>query len=222
MVRAAAAFSLATVVHGDGESRQSEAEKLYREFIQQFDGSVHYTEDGQWYGYAGIEKDRNRAAKMQLDELTTRAMGMPAPEINGLDLDGHPMKLAEYRGRVVLLIFWATWCGPCMEMIPDEQALLKHFVHHPFAIVGIDVDEEDGKSQIAVKDHGISWRSFRNSLRGGQMISKDWSVIGFPTLYLIDEKGAIRQRWIGGPPRDELIEAIDRALNVPRNKATAN
>src|SRR5579862_3864887 len=87
-VRVAASFALASVVQQSGESRQAEAEKLYQDFVDQFDGSVLYTEDGKWYGYSAIEKDLNKAARRQLNELRSRAWGMPAPEIAGPDLDG--------------------------------------------------------------------------------------------------------------------------------------
>ena len=48
------------------------------------------------------------------------AVGKPAPEINGVDFDGKPLKLSDYRGKVVVLVFWGTWCGPCMAEVPHE------------------------------------------------------------------------------------------------------
>jgi thiol-disulfide isomerase/thioredoxin len=213
-VRVAASFALASVVQASGESRQLEAEKLYQEFVDQFDGSVHYTEDGKWYGYAGIEKDLNTAAKQQLAELRSRALGMPAPEIDALDLDGRPMKLSEYQGKVVLLDFWATSCAPCMRMIPDEQELAERLKDKPFAIVGVNSDADEAKAQSAAKKHGITWRSFRDNIGKDRTISGDWQNIASPTLYLIDQKGIIRKRWIGGPPWDELSQAVDRLVGL--------
>jgi len=211
-VRVAASFALASVVQRAGESRQAEAEKLYQEFVDQFDGSVLYTEDGKWYGYSSIEKDLNTAAKRQLDELRSRALGMPAPEIDGPDLDGLPMKLSDYRGKVVLLNFWATWCSPCMRLVPHEKMLTNRLEGKPFAIVGVNSDTEQQEAQSAVKELGITWRSFRDEISHERAISVDWKVIGYPTFYLIDQKGIIRKRWIGGPTWDDVNEAIDRLL----------
>jgi thiol-disulfide isomerase/thioredoxin len=211
-VRVAASFALASVVQQAGESRQAEAEKLYQEFVDQFDGRVRYTEDGKWYGYFGIEQDLNQAAKGQLDELRSRALGKPAPEIDGPDLDGHPMKLSEYRGKVVLLSFWATWCAPCMRLVPSEKMLANRLEGKPFVIIGVNSDTEQHEAQTAVKEHDITWRSFRDEIRHQRAISVDWKVIGYPTFYLIDQKGIIRKRWIGGPTWDDMNEAIDRLL----------
>jgi thiol-disulfide isomerase/thioredoxin len=137
---------------------------------------------------------------------------MPAPEIDGPDLDGLPMKLSDYRGKVVLLNFWATWCSPCMRLVPHEKMLTNRLEGKPFAIVGVNSDTEQQEAQSAVKEHAITWRSFRDEISHERAISVDWKVIGYPTFYLIDQKGIIRKRWIGGPTWDDLTEAIDRLL----------
>ena len=60
-------------------------------------------------------------AKPRLEAMRGLAVGKAAPEIEGRDVDGNPMKLSDYRGKVVVLSFWGTWCGPCMRFIPDEK-----------------------------------------------------------------------------------------------------
>jgi thiol-disulfide isomerase/thioredoxin len=212
-VRAAASFALASVVARAGEGRQREAEELYEEAIKKFDGSS----GGEHYFYANIEKMANDRAKQLLAEL--RLLGRPAPEINGVDLDGRGMKLSDFRGKVVLLSFWATWCGPCMAMVPHERELLKRWAGKPFVIVGVNGDEDQKAARAAVAEKGMTWRSFQSGL-GPQSIARDWHVWGWPTFYLIDPKGIIRKRWQDTGP-EELDHAIDQLVGVPSESATA-
>ena len=209
-VRAAASFALAYVVQGAGESRQGEAERLYEEFIKTFDGNEKYF-------FANIEKDWNDRAKDELAVL--RLLGKPAPEIDGVCLDGRGMKLSDYRGKVVLLSFWATWCGPCMKMVPRERALVKRLEGKPFVIVGVNGDDDQQAAKAAAVSHSITWRSFQDKI-GRQRIRVAWHVSGWPAFYLIDQKGIIRKRWVGALP-EELNHAIDQLIAVQTQSETA-
>ncbi len=104
----------------------------------------------------------NAQAQDQLKELRFRAIGKPAPEIAGTDLDGRPLTLSQYRGRVILLNFWGTWCFPCMKLIPHERELVARFEGQPFEIVGVNCDVDVEKAHDAVARTGMTWRSFRN------------------------------------------------------------
>src|SRR5262249_37763184 len=160
-----------------GESRQREAEKLYDEFIKTYDGKEKYF-------FARIEQQWNDRAKDELAVL--RMLGKPAPEIDGVGLDGRGMKLSDYRGKVVLLNFWATWCGPCMKMVPHERELVRRLEGKPFVIVGVNGDDDRQAARAAVADQGMTWRSFQDR-NEAQTVSLDWHVWGWPTFYLIDQ-----------------------------------
>ncbi len=126
------------------------------------------------------------------------------------------MTLSAFRGKVVLLSFWGAWCLPCMKYIPHEQALATRLEGKPFAIVGVNGDTDDEAIADAVATHKISWRSFRNKRAGKTKISDEWDILGWPTLYLIDQEGVIRERWIDSPPPDELNRAIDQLVDAVR------
>jgi thiol-disulfide isomerase/thioredoxin len=215
-VRAAGSYALASVVAASGGSCQEEAVRLFEEFIQQFDGETSF-DGNEFYTYITIEKFYRERAVEQLAAL--RLIGQSAPEIDGVDLDGQVMKLSEYRGKVVLLNFWGTWCRPCMAMIPEEIEIAKHFQGKPFAIVGVD-DDPDPREAKAVADRlGVTWRSFRQG--PGQQVIDAWRVHGWPTFYLIDAEGIVRCRWVDDQPRETLIRAIEALIDhAPETSAT--
>jgi thiol-disulfide isomerase/thioredoxin len=106
---------------------------------------------------AGLEFDRHRAARRGLAdeerlkqvlplETADVSLGGPAPEVEGADLSGRAMRLSEHRGKVVLLVFWATWCGPCMGDVPHEKALVERFAGRPFVLVGVNADADAGRA----------------------------------------------------------------------------
>ena len=98
-------------------------------------------------------------AKPKLLAIRSVAVGNVAPEIEGEDIDGMPMKLSDYRGRVVMLVFWGTWCGPCMGAIPMEKAIVDRLKDRPFVLLGINSDSDREKLKARMREEGITWRS---------------------------------------------------------------
>jgi thiol-disulfide isomerase/thioredoxin/dienelactone hydrolase len=220
-VRCAAHFALASVVQSAPEDRQTEAEALFEQFCAEFDGKHPYR-------FRQIEQMLHDLARDQLKELQFRAVGRPAPELTGIDLEGRPIRLSEYRGRVVLLNFWGTWCVPCMKLIPHEVELTAKFQGRPFAVVGVNCDDDLEKARDAVAANKVTWRSFRNKAGEGPAVTSDWKVLGYPTVYLLDHHGIIRKRWIGKPTPEELthmttvlVEAAERKLAPDQMQAVA-
>jgi RNA polymerase sigma factor (sigma-70 family) len=165
-------------------------------------------------------------AKRLLFEIRRLNVGQEVPEIAGKDLDGKPMKLSECRGKVTLLVFWATWCVPCMHMVPHEKALAERYADKPFAIVGVNGDtlaeqgfeikgadgkvvDDTARVKEAVEKQKITWRSFRN---GQFTLATDWNVRAWPTIFLIDHHGVIRGKWKGDPGEKELDAAVEEVV----------
>jgi thiol-disulfide isomerase/thioredoxin len=95
--------------------------------------------------YGAVQSDGTTLADLarpELDELRRLSVGKIAPEIEEQDLDGQKLRLSDYRGKVVVLTFWGTWCGPCMAMVPDERKLVERYAAKPFAIVGVNSDSD--------------------------------------------------------------------------------
>src|SRR5262249_4600174 len=151
-VRCSAKIALAALVQASDESRQPEAETLFEEFLAEFDGK-------QRYHAQGIETMYRETAVRQLATIRSHGLGKPAPETVGIDLEGRSMTLSEYRGKVVLVSFWTTWCFPCMKMIPHEKQVVERFAREKFAIVGVNSDTDLRAAREAVDRHEITWRS---------------------------------------------------------------
>lgn len=152
-----------------------------------------------------------RQAEMILRELRGPAVGRVAPEIVGDDVDGMPMKLSDFRGKVVLLNFGChETCGPCRAMYPYEKTLSKRLADEPFALLGFDVDANPKTLSEAMRAEGITWRSWCEN--GNGPIAGLWVSEGIPLLYLIDHEGVIRARYVFFPGKNVLDNAIDMLL----------
>ena len=209
-VRCASHYALATVVRAQ-ENRQAEAQELFEQFCSEFDGEHSYP-------YRAVERHFLTWATSHLDELRFRATGMPAPEIAGIDLNDQPMTLSEHRGKVVLLTFWATWCGPCMKLIPHERELAAQFEDEPFIIIGVNSDDDIDVAREAVTENQVTWRSFRDKNGDKPTISDEWKIIGYPSVFLIDHHGTIRKRWIESPSPEELTRLVGVLVDAARKK----
>ena len=129
-----------------------------------------------------------------------------------------PFNLADYKGKVVLLDFWATWCGPCRAMIPHERALVKRLEGKPFVLVGVSADYTLDDLKRFDASEGLPWRNFWD--RGGEL-GKQWRIRGYPTMIVLDHEGNEVARIVGAGERskERLDAAIDEALEkVPAGK----
>jgi len=153
-------------------------------------------------------------ARKELDNLhaiTTLAIGKPAPEVESLTLEGKSVKLSEYKGKVVLLDIWATWCPPCRAMIPHERELVKKMEKKPFVLLSVSADEDKEALVKFQEKEPMPWVHWWDN--GGESpVLKKYRVRAFPTLYLIDHTGTIKQKWVGNPGNDKIDHAIEEAV----------
>lgn len=202
-VLCSAHFALATIVRSGGIERQEEAKNVYEEFLAEFDGEVEYHAQS-------VEQLLRQKATRELRVIAEHGLGKKAPKTEGVDLDGNAISLSDYRGRVVLLSFWATWCGPCLRAIPHERELVERFDSKDFAILGMNADDDADEANAAVKKYEVTWRSLHLNDRRSV---NTWEVSGYPTFYLVDREGIIVQSWLGLPPDSELETTIVNAIS---------
>jgi hypothetical protein len=97
-------------------------------------------------------------------------------------------------------------------MFPHERSLVKKLEGKPFVLLGVNGDDDDPKLKEKNEKRQITWRSFKNAQSGKPTHADDWNLEGWPTLYLIDQKGIIRKKWVGSPGDKVIDEAIDELL----------
>ena len=144
--------------------------------------------------------------------MTAASTSVKAPDFTLEDMDGKKFSLQEYRGKVVLLNFWATWCPPCRREMPSMQRLYEHFKDRNFVVLALNQEEDD--DQVFAYLGGLEvYPTFPVLFDKVSQVSHAYGVHGIPTTYLIDKKGNIRFRAIGGREYDHPeVEKLIRKL----------
>jgi peroxiredoxin len=130
-----------------------------------------------------------------------QAMGMaklpskPAQGFTLPNLDGQQVSLQQYRGQVVFLNFWATWCIPCREEMPAMEQLHQMFQQQGLIILAVDLKESPDKVKAFFDQYQLSYTAL---LDGSGSVFRDYQVMGLPTTYLIGRDGTLLARGVGG------------------------
>jgi thiol-disulfide isomerase/thioredoxin len=95
-------------------------------------------------------------ATLELYECEHLTVGKLAPEIQGEDIDEHRLKLSDDRGKVVVISFWASWCGPCMQMVPHERVIAERLAGKPFVLIGVNGDSKRTDAKRAVTEQNMT------------------------------------------------------------------
>src|SRR6266498_4854477 len=150
---------------------------------------------------------------LQSSKYEPLRVGMPAPNFSLPDLQGKTQRLTDYRGKVVFLNFWATWCKPCKEEMPSMQVLWDNLKNQDFMMLAVSMDRVTTTKDIPsyVETLKLSFPILTDSW--GQT-DKRYKLMGVPETYIIDQNGVLREKVIG--PRDwtrrESIETIVQML----------
>jgi peroxiredoxin len=133
-----------------------------------------------------------------------------ASDFTLLDTDGQQVSLQQYRGKVVFLNFWATWCIPCREEMPAIEQLHQTFESQGLAILAVNLKESHEKVKAFLNEHRLSFTALLDQ-QGS--VFRDYAVMGLPTTYLISREGTLLGHGVGG--RDwaraqgkQLIQAL--------------
>ena len=134
--------------------------------------------------------------------------GQVLPEFSPVvDLDGKPVSLADYRGKLVLLDFWATWCGPCIVEMPNVKAVYEQYRDQGFEIIGISLDTDEAALRKFIKENQLPWRQVFDGKGWKTPLAQQYGVRGIPAQFLIDQEGTVISVKASGKRLKGLVKA---------------
>ena len=142
------------------------------------------------------------------------AVGDMAPEFSRPDLSGKPVRLADYPGKLVLLNFWASWCGPCLEEMPKFSGWQREYGAQGLQVIGVSLDDDSASARRLIARHPTAYPILIGDAALGESFG---GVLGLPLTYLIDPKGRIVARYQGNGDLAKM-EAKIKALLAQRSK----
>jgi thiol-disulfide isomerase/thioredoxin len=135
-------------------------------------------------------------------------VGQPEPNWSYTTPEGKPIASADFKGRTHMVVFWATWCGPCRQEVDELKAIRTQFAKDSLEIVGLSVDESVSAVPVSVHELQIDYPVAVGAFPLFDSLHFD----GIPRSYLVDSKGIVREEFDGLTDRDQLAAAVARAL----------
>lgn len=150
------------------------------------------------FGYALIQRNQ------------TQPTSGPAPDFSFTTYDGETMKLSDLRGKVVIMNFWASWCGPCRDEAPALKNVADRYANEDVVVLGIAYTDTDKNARKFINEFDIT---YFNAPDIGTRISDIYNIQGVPETFVIDKEGNIVQFFILPLDEAQLSAAVERALS---------
>lgn len=134
--------------------------------------------------------------------------GLAFPDFAEKDIKGAPISISQYKGKVVLVDFWATWCGPCVAELPNVQAAYAKYHPKGFEIVGISLDQSADKLKSFITEKNMTWQQYFDGRGWESKLGKKYGVNSIPATYLLDGDGKIVAKNLRGPALERELERL--------------
>ena len=154
-------------------------------------------------------------------ELKSKIISQPAPAFELKDLNGKLVKLSDYQGKVVILDFWATWCGPCLNSFPGMKKLVEEYQQDPsVAFIFVNTWQEEANKELVVQEFlKNNDYPFYVLMDSEDKVVAQYGVSGIPTKFVIDPKGKIRFKSVGFEgDTEKMIKEVKLMIELARGK----
>jgi thiol-disulfide isomerase/thioredoxin len=162
--------------------------------------------------YGDVDPRMVSQAKMSLNDieiLKHLAVGKPPIPFEVKGLDGKTISIEKLKGKVVLIDFWATWCGPCRSEMPKVISLYNEFHSKGFEIIGISLDDSRSVLERYLQDNKMTWPQYFEGTKWDNSVAKRYGVHSIPSTFLVDRQGNIRYKAVRGR---ELARAVEKLV----------
>lgn len=130
---------------------------------------------------------------------------------SGPSIEAQEISMEKLRGKVVLIDFWASWCGPCMAEVPNIKEIYKKYHEQGFEIIGINLDESVDALKDTIKKHGMTWPQHFDGGNPEGGWARKFGVTAIPTMWLVDKKGMLKEL----NAREDLASKVEKLLAEP-------
>ena len=136
-------------------------------------------------------------------------IGLPAPALNLERLGGGTKDIAQLKGKVVLVNFWATWCAPCVEEMPDLEKLHRELEGQDFVLIAVSVDKKRSTIEKFASKHKLSFPILHDP---GEKTARSWGTTGFPETFIVDKQGNVAHKFIGPIDYEYIHDKVKELL----------